>query len=409
MRKTIKKTASLALILILLLSVLPGSVLAASLTVSSITASKTAVNAGEAVTWTAAASGGTGSYRYCFYIFKDGAILERGSYGTASTRTYTPEAGGVYTVRVYVKDSSNTVANKTGGAVTVTGVPIAVDLTVSKTAANAGEAVTWTAAASGGTESFKYCFYIFKNGAILERGSYGAASTRTYTPEEGGVYTVRVYVKDSSGKVETKTGGQCTVTAPLALVSFEPMFSELPDGNENSWTVNVTGGAGPLKYCFYIFRNGKIWERGSYSSNNTYTCTLPIIGTYTARVYVKDAAGTVTTFECDTPVDCFTAHYEPITVTSVRPNVSYTEVLRGQYITWTAVASGGYGDLEYCFYLFINGEIVSRNPWSTDNTLTLEILDAGQTYHIRVYVRDCLPETVPVACEGDRDLVSIGA
>ena len=92
------------------------SVSAAALAVGSVTASKSSVPKGTSVTWTASASGGTGSLQYCFYVFKDGKVVQRGTYGTARTCSYTPTAAGKYTVRVYVKDSAGTVVTKDNAA-----------------------------------------------------------------------------------------------------------------------------------------------------------------------------------------------------------------------------------------------------------------------------------------------------
>ena len=89
------------------------------LSVTGITANRSSAKPGEPLTWSASASGGTGSLQYCFYIFKDGKIIERGSYGSTKTYSYKAEAPGTYTARVYVKDSAGTIANLTGGSVTV--------------------------------------------------------------------------------------------------------------------------------------------------------------------------------------------------------------------------------------------------------------------------------------------------
>ena len=402
MKEIGKRLASLALALILLLAVLPGSVLAADLKVNSIAADKPSAAVGQKITWTATASGGTGSYRYCFYVFKDNKILERGSYGTANTYDYTPTAGGAYTVRVYVKDSAGTSVNKMSAATAVSAGPITVNLTADKAKASLNEKITWTASASGGTGSYRYCFYLFKDNKIEQRGSYGTAKTYDYTPSVAGSYTVRVYVKDSAGTVKTQEGGKCVVSAPITLAGFEPMFGTVGDGDSNTWTAEASGGAGTLQYCFYIYRyheTQKTWKihyRGAYSASNTLEHTLGLPGTYKARVYIKDSAGTVAVFDCDTIVDCITAYIGPLQLTNVEPD--RTVLAEGQYVTWTATADGGYGPLQYSFYLYVNGEIRQRGFWSEDNTFTTEV-HSGESYLVRVYVKDRLPETVPLSKE----------
>ena len=121
-----KKCLSLFLCLILLFGLLPMAApvraadsAPAGLAVTSVTADKTSAAPGETITWTASASGGSGTLKYCFYVYKDGTAVQKGSYGTARTCSYTPTAPGTYTVKVFVKDGAGTSASKTGGACVV--------------------------------------------------------------------------------------------------------------------------------------------------------------------------------------------------------------------------------------------------------------------------------------------------
>ncbi len=145
----------------------------------------------------------------------DGAVVQKGSYGTAKTVSYTVDAAGTWTVRVYVKDGAGVSATlDNAGAVTVTaGAPSISGVTPSKTTASVGSSITWTANASGGTGTLKYCFYIFRNGAVVQKGSYGTAKTVSYTVDAAGTWTVRVYVKDGAGTVATlDNAGKVTVS-----------------------------------------------------------------------------------------------------------------------------------------------------------------------------------------------------
>ena len=94
---------------------------AVPLTISSVKADKTAAAVGEAITWTGAATGGTGTLQYGFRIYWDGTLVMKGSYGSSRTVTYTPTAAGTYTAKFYVKDSAGTVVTQKSGGVTVTG------------------------------------------------------------------------------------------------------------------------------------------------------------------------------------------------------------------------------------------------------------------------------------------------
>ena len=358
-------------------------------TITGVTANKTAVAAGTPITWTASASGGTGTLQYCFYVFKDGKIAQRGNYGAANTYTYAPGAGGVYTVRVYVKDSKGLTATlDNAAAVTVSAAPPAITgVTASRTTATAGDSVTWTASASGGSGTLQYCFYVFKDGKIAQRGSYGTAKTYTYAPAAAGTYTVRVYVKDAYGTVVTlDNAGTVRVTAPavpISITGVTPSRTSVTKGDSITWTASATGGTGTLQYCFYVFRDGKIAERGAYGTAKTYTYRTGEAGTYTVRVYVKDGSGTVKTLDNAGKVTATSS--DPLTIFGLAPNKSSAGV--GDSITWNAAAAGGTGTIQYCFYVFKNGKIAERGSYGTAKSFTYVPSTAG-TYTVRVYVKD---------------------
>ena len=387
MKRTGKKLASLALALILLLAVLPGGVLAASLTVNSITADKTAPAVGDTITWTATASGGTGSYRYCFYVFRDGKITERGSYGVSNTYSYTPTLGGAYTVRVYVKDSANTTVNKMSAPLSVAFSPITVNVAADKPRVMVNETVRWTATASGGTGSYKYCFYVFKDGKIFKRGSYTASNTYPFTPSQAGKYTVRVYVKDSAGTVQTKEGGQSVAFVPIVVTSLEPLTTWGLVTESTNWEAVATGGTGGLEYNFYLFRGGQIETRSGWQSDPYFSDIVLWPGTYTCRVYVRDKAGTQVCYDSTAIASYGAAEDSTIFIDSLEPNVM--EAFIADCVTWTADAHGGfpYNNLQYNFYIFRNGKIETRSGWQSSNTYDyLQIYEGNWT--ARVYVRD---------------------
>ena len=141
--------------------------------------------------------------------------MQKGSYGTAKTYTYTPTAAGTYTVKVFVKDGAGDAASLVGGAVTVTAAatPLSVSsVTANKATTKVGNSITWTASATGGSGTLKYCFYVYKDGQTVQKGAYGTAKTYTYTPTAAGTYTVKVFVKDGTGTAATLVGGKVTVS-----------------------------------------------------------------------------------------------------------------------------------------------------------------------------------------------------
>ena len=88
-------------------------------TITSLTAAKAVTSGIERITWTAAASGGAGTLQYRFDVYKDGALVQKGSYGTGKTFIYPATAAGTYKVKLYVKDASGALTSKTSAAVAI--------------------------------------------------------------------------------------------------------------------------------------------------------------------------------------------------------------------------------------------------------------------------------------------------
>ena len=359
--------------------------------VDSVTADKTAAAIGEPITWTALASGGTGTLKYCFYIYQDGTKVASNSYGTANTYTYTPTVAGTYTAKAFVKDGAGKTASKTSAGVTVAagGTALTIDsITANKTAANVGETITWTASASGGSGTLKYCFYIYQGSTVVEKGSYTTGKTYSYTPTAAGTYKARVYVKDGSNPAISKVSGAVTVTAPLAVTSITADKTSANVGEAITWTASAGGGSGTLKYCFYIYQGSTVVEKGSYTTGKTYTYTPTAAGTYKAKVFVKDTAShTTSKVSGNTTV----AAAAPLAIASITADKTTANV--DEKITWTAEASGGIGTLKYCFYYYKNGVYDGSSGFITRNYAAYRPTAAG-SYKCKVVVKDADGNTV---------------
>ena len=290
-----KKLLSLFLCLVLLFGLLPLAAparAATALTVSSVKAGKTSAGVGATVTWTATASGGTGTLKYYFILYKDGTKIKTRSYDTANTFSYTPEEAGSYKVRVYVKDADGTKVNKLSAAVTVAPLTLS-SFKADKTSVSVGAAVTWTASASGGTGTLKYYFILYKDGSRIATRSYSTAKTFSYIPTEPGTYKVRVYVKDADGAKINKLSSAVTVAeAGITISSVKANKTSAETDEKITWTATASGGSGTLKYYFILYKDGSRIATRSYSTAKTFSYTPSEAGTYKVRVYVKDADDT---------------------------------------------------------------------------------------------------------------------
>ncbi|MBO4676552.1 MAG: hypothetical protein J5633_03290 [Oscillospiraceae bacterium] len=260
--------------------------------ISSVKANVTTAAVGDKITWTATASGGSGNLQYYFILYKDGTNIKTRAYSTAKTFSYTPTEAGSYKVKVYVKDAADNKVNKTSTAVTVTAAgPTISSVKAGITSAYAGEKITWTATASGGTGTLKYYFILYKDGVKLKTRSYSTAKTFSYTPTEAGSYKVKVYVKDTAGNKVSKTSGKIAVTlGPPAIISVKAGKTSSVTGEKITWTVTAVGSEQPLQYYFVLYKDGVKIKTRSYSTTKTFSYTPTKAGSYKVKVYVKDAS-----------------------------------------------------------------------------------------------------------------------
>ncbi len=167
------------------------------------------VAAGTKVKLTAAAKGGSGSYKYAIMYKKHSSsswIQLVPKYGTQSTASLTPGKVGVYDIMINVKDSAGTIKSKTFTLRTTE--PLANKSTVSAASVSVGTKITATASASGGTGSYTYAI-MYKRDSAQQWNQlvtkYGTESTASFTPRTAADYQIMINVKDSSGKIKSKT------------------------------------------------------------------------------------------------------------------------------------------------------------------------------------------------------------
>ena len=162
-------------------------------------------------------------------------------------------------------------------------VPVTVkSVKSSVTTANVGSSIQWTAAA-GGTEPLEYCFYLYKDGSLLQRGSYSASETFRFTPAEAGSYQVRAYAKSLGGATGSRMSAGVTVTAvnPGAIATLTAAASA------GKITVKWSASANAASYVVQRrLKDAATWTTLSGScSGTTYEDTTAVAGTvYQYRV-----------------------------------------------------------------------------------------------------------------------------
>jgi len=199
---------------------------------ASFTLNSSSPEVGHSISFTASASGGSPPYSYS-WSYGDGST------GTGLQSTHTYHSDGTYQVTLTVADSQGNTA--TGVEPLVVGTsPLLDGFTYSRTSAQPGENINFTASARGGAPPYSYS-WDFGNGA----SATGASATYSYAT--AGPYTVTLTVTDSTDH-SNSTSQNLTIYSPaqpdFELNTDQSTLSAQP-GSEQSLAITVRDIAGP--------------------------------------------------------------------------------------------------------------------------------------------------------------------
>ena len=353
------------------------------------TVSATAVNVGDTVTITGAASGGTTPYQFAYYYKKSSSssYTTIKNYSTSKTATFTPAAATTYNVLIKVKDADGSVARKEY-KVTASSDPTPTTLTnkstVSATSITLGSSVTVTGTATGGTSPYKYQVSAKKASASTYTVLQDYSTTRTvkFTPKAETSYNLKVVVKDSAGKTAAKT---FTVKVTPSVLTNKSTLSAASTTTTKGVTVTgaATGGTSPYEYAaYYKLSSASSYTLArSYSTTKTMTVKPAKAGTYTVLVKVRDSAGTVVS-------KTFTLTVKAGALTNTT-KAAAASVQAGSSLKITGAATGGTSPYQYAAYYKLSSatDYKTLRSYSTTATMYFKPVTAG-TYTIRTKVKD---------------------
>jgi hypothetical protein len=337
----------------------------------------------QTVTWTAAASGGTGPLSYQFWRFDaaTGWTLAQ-DYSSSATYTWTPGLGeaGEHALQVWVRNAGSTAVYDAWGGTGMFLVGPRVTLHANPPAPIAdGATITWTAAATGFTRPvYEFWRYDSDRGWALAR-PYDTASTYMWqtTPGDRSDHAVQVWVSESDLSplhYDAWAGTEifhAVDPQPIAVPAPTPLSAlPAPAGVPLTFSAPATGGIAPLEYAFWRFDSDKGWTRvQDYGPSSTYTWWTPgvtDVGQHALQVWVRSMGSTAAyegwsgtgLFDVDCPTltlsadDNFYRSDRPPSIVCTPPSCALSgTALTGTLLTLKANTCGGTGaPLEFQFW-----------------------------------------------------------
>ena len=251
------------------------------------------------------------------------------------------------------------------------------------------------AKAFGGSGDYKYCFkeVYAEVTSVVQEYSDNDEYSFVADAEKTGVHEFLVEVEDSVGNVASAT---CSITVnlkPLTLsISSNKSTNEI-FGTQVMLTALAGAGDGIYEYRFTETYAGVAETKQAYSENNTYSFTAVGIGEHIFTVAVRDSTGRNTSAVYKLTVEPEAGKELFVSVKSNQP----TKVQDGTEIVLSASSSGGYGDTQYRFTETYQGNSVTKQAYSQNNTYSFQIAGLG-THKFTIAVKDKEGQTNSTSC-----------
>ncbi len=241
---------------------------------ATLTASVTQLDVGQSTDLEVGVTGGASPYSYAWTGTPSGCPAPAGPSLVCS-----PVAGGTWVVQVTVTDANGGLS--VVGSVTLVVHPSPrVTLNVDRTTAEAGQPVTFSASAVGGTGIYTYTW------TGLPFGCPGPNQSRiTCTPVTRAGLNITVQVTDTFG-VAALSNVASVLEYPALTVHLAVSPTSASTGTVVSFGATASGGSGPLRYPWTGV------PAGCYAPPNaSFDCQLTDSGTFPITIHVWDGLG----------------------------------------------------------------------------------------------------------------------
>lgn len=310
----------------------------------SIISSENPTDTGNALTFTANPSGGTGTNTTTWYISGTEET-------TGNTMTWTPSASGTYEIEAVTTDSEGhkgtAYLNETVNTDPQTSIK------ESRGSTDVGEYIIFNPDTTGGTSPYVYTWEV--NNETFEE------TTLNYTFTASGTYIIHLNGKDYNGN--TFTAQTTVIINPLPQVTITSEYKQPETNLNNTLTSQISGGTGPFTYAWSI--------NGAYAGNtSSIIMNEASKGTYTAELEITDNTGK-------------TAYYN-LSITVIQDPSSRIEGPSQWDVNkaLTLIGNATYGSEPYNYYWLINGIN------TTSGLFFSYTFDTTGTYNITLITQD---------------------
>jgi hypothetical protein len=315
---------------------------------------------GTSQTFSSTITGGAIPFTYQWYMNSSKVIG-----ATSPNWIFTPPLVGTYIIYLNVSDT-NAVSTKSNFAIAIVETPIIANISPIHLRMYLGQNQTFSSSISGGTAPYSYQWCL-NNTAVAN----ALNANWTFAPISPGNYRVYLNVTDALN-IKTQSNIVTDITVyPQLTVSISPTSINTTVGNPQIFVSNVSGGAQPYSYQWYL--NG---SSVADAINNSWTFIPASKGTYNIFVNVTDTNNVATQSNNATVI--------VETPTNVTINPTQVKMYLGQSQTINSSVLGGTAPYSYQWY-----QNDTAIPGATNQNLTFTPSSSGN-YKIYLTVTDAL-------------------
>ncbi len=344
---------------------------------------------GEKVNMTVTQEGGS-SPTYAFFVKLPSSTswTTLQDFSSVSYYNYIPKEPGDYSVMVKYKSLSGQ-SGEVYKTFKVTGTVLSNTSSISATSMYLGKSVTLKGAATGGGGSYQYAYYYKKStdSSFTTLKAYSTTNSVAFSPKTDGSYTVKIRVKDATGKTLDK---DFSVSCTQAFTNKSTISASKINLGQ---TVTVNASSDSTKTCTYAVwyhtKGTTSWATvQDYGSNAKINITPAKSGDFEVCVRVKDSTGAVALKYLTFSVNPKLSNTSKLSSASVGTN---------ETVTVSCGAKGGSGTYTYLVQYRKSGTTAwtVKQNYSSNASVSLAISATG-TYEVNICVRDGLGQVVGV-------------